>query len=183
MRSARGMSAGIVALLVSGVMAASVVAQDPVDCDLVPLELPLFGGTPVAMFATPEPTATPAPGSLADDEAVRVLQQYAACTNTGDPTLVWAMFTPRWFSQAFADSREHYLPAFEQMLDREGQPTGVPLEFVEIVSIVEQDGAVDVTATFRSGELTWTDKLTLVQIDGHWLIDEVQPVDPPADGA
>lgn len=180
MRLAKGIRGGIIALLASAVLAGTGAAQDQVSCELVPLELPLFGGTPVAVFSTPEMTASPAPASLSEDEAIAVLEQYAACTNTGDPTLVWAMFTPRWFSQTFADPEEHYLPAFEQMLDRDGQPTGVPLEFVEIVSMEPGDGAVDVTATFRSGDQEWTDKLTLVQIDGQWLIDDVELVDPPA---
>lgn len=163
-------------------MGGGALAQDTVSCELQPLELPLFGGTPVAVFATPSPDASPVVIDLSQAEAEDVLQQYVACTNTGDPTLVWAMFAPRWFAQTFADPEEHYLPAFEQMLDRDGQPAGIPLELVEIISIEPHPGAVDVTATFRSGEQEWTDKLTLVQVDGQWLVDDVQPIDPPAEG-
>jgi hypothetical protein len=145
------------------------------------LELPLFGGTPVALVATPESDAGAA--WLPEAQVNEVLQQYVACTNTGDPTLVWAMFTPRWFSQTFADPEQHYLPAFEQMLDREGEPTGVPLELAEIVEVEQdKDGGVLVTATFRSGDQEWTDRLTLVAVDGQWLIDEVEPIDPLPEG-
>jgi hypothetical protein len=152
-------------------------AQDPVTCEMVPLELPLFEGTPVAQIATPDP-ATKAM-YLPESQVDEVLKQYVACTNTGDPTLVWAMFSPRWFSQTFADPEAHYLPAFEQMLDREGEPVAVPLELVEVVSVEQtDDGRVAVTATFRSGSQEWTDKLTLVAVDGQWLIDEVELIDP-----
>lgn len=170
----------IVASLFAGTMLVSGAhAQEGATCDLVPLELPLFGGTPVAEFATPGAMPSPMAVSLPQSQAEEVLQQYVACTNTGDPTLVWAMFSPRWFSQEFADSEEHYLPAFEQMLDREGEPTGVPLELVEIVEIETlEDSRVAVTATFRSGDQEWTDKLTLVAIDGQWLIDEVELIEP-----
>ncbi len=183
MRAQRGIRAGFVAIVAgAALLGGSAVAQDAASCELQPLELPLFGGTPVTVFATPSPEASPAIAELSEAEAEDVLQQYVACTNTGDPTLVWAMFTPRWFSQTFADPEEHYLPAFEQMLDSEGQPTGVPLELVEILAIDPQGGSVDVTATFRSGDQEWTDTLTLVQIDGQWLIDDVRPVDPTAEG-
>ncbi len=183
MRGQRGIRAGALAIIAgAALMGGGVLARDAVTCELEPLELPLFGGTPVAVFATPSPDASPMAVELSEAEAEDVLQQYVACTNTGDPTLVWAMFTPRWFSQTFADPEEHYLPAFEQMLDSEGQPTGLPLELVEIMSIEPRGGSVDVTATFRSGDQEWTDTLTLVQVDGQWLIDDVLPVDPPVEG-
>lgn len=180
MKGVHGIRAGLAAILAGMMLGGGAVAQEPATCELVPLELPLFGGTPIAVFATPSPVASPVSASLDESGAREVLEQYVACTNTGDPTLVWAMFTPRWFSQTFADPEEHYLPAFEQMLDRDGQPTGVPLELVEIVALEQDAGSVDVTATFRSGDQAWTDRLTLVQVDGQWLIDDVELIDPPA---
>lgn len=177
MRSGKGIRVGIAALVASAMMIGNgALAQDVVECELVPLELPLFGGTPVSAFATP--SASPVAETLLEDEVVEVLEQYVACTNTGDPTLVWAMFTPRWFSQTFADPEEHYLPAFEQMLDQDGQPTGLPLELVEVVEFVPGDGTAEVTATFRSGEQEWTDTLTLAYVDGQWLIDDVELIEP-----
>jgi hypothetical protein len=108
-----------------------------------------------------------------------VLEMYVACTNTGDPTLVWAMFTPRWFSTQFADSGEHYLPAFEYEIATGNAPVIDPL-VLESVDKVERvdDGRYGVTATFSSGELRWTDQLILANIDGQWLIDDVVLVSP-----
>ena len=28
------------------------------------------------------------------------------------------------------------------------------------------------------GDQSWTDRLVLVAVDGQWLIDEVEPIDP-----
>lgn len=178
MKAAHGFRAGLAAMVLGLALGGAAVAREDVTCELVPLELPLFGGTPVAAFATPSPGATPSAQALSEDEARDILEMYVACTNTGDPTLIWAMFTPRWFSQTFADPSEHYLPAFEQMLDRDGSPSGVPLELIEINEVEPRDGRVAVTATFRSGEQEWTDRLFLADVDGDWLIDEVQLVDP-----
>lgn len=143
------------------------------SCELTPLELPLFGGTPVAELATPAPITAGA--SITEQEATAVLETYVACTNTGDPTLVWAMFTPRWFAAEFADSEEHYLPAFEYQIANEAPEAGEPLILEEIHGIKQlDDGRVAVTATFGSGESQWTDRLILANVDGQWLIDDVE---------
>lgn len=177
-RSIRKRTASIaVGLMVGAMLVAPSGAQDGTGCELVPLELPLFGGTPVATFATPE--ASPVAVSLPESQVDEVLQQYVACVNTGDPTLVWAIFSPRWFSIEFADPEEHYFPAFEHMLSMEGEPPAIPLELVEVHGVERQDdGRVAVTATFRSGLETWTDRLILVAVEGQWMIDEVEPIDP-----
>lgn len=147
-------------------------------CTLTPLTLPLFGGTPIADLATPE--ASPAAITLSDDEARDVLDMYVACTNTGDPTLVWAMFTPRWFSTQFADSGEHYLPAFEHEIATGNAPAVEPLALESVDDVKRlDDGRYGVTATFSSGDLRWTDQLILASIDGQWLIDDVVLVSPP----
>ncbi len=177
-RSFRKLTVTIAAGLMAGAMLVSPAgAEEGVSCEMVPLELPLFDGTPVATFATPE--ASPVAVSLPDSQVEEVLQQYVACVNTGDPTLVWAMFSPRWFSTEFADPEEHYLPAFEQMLSMEGEPPAVPLQLVEVQNVERlDDGRVAVTAKFQSGDQSWTDRLVLVAVDGQWLIDEVEPIDP-----
>lgn len=167
----------LVVLVSIAVSAGQSVAQsdDAATCEMAPLELPLFGGTPIAELATPGPDAATAGTGLDEAEAEAILQQYVACTNTGDPTLVWAMFSPRWFSTTFADPEEHYLPAFEWNLDNPVQTAEHPLELVGVEGIeVLDDGRVDVTASFRSGDEAWTDTLTLVEIDGQWLIDDVR---------
>lgn len=145
------------------------------SCELTPLILPLFDGTPVAELVNP--TATPSVSMISEEEAAEVLEQYVACTNTGDPTLVWAMFTPRWFSAQFADSEQHYLPAFEYEIATGEHDVVDPLVLVEIHAVEPlDDQRVAVTATFASGDLEWTDQLVLANVDGQWLIDEVFPV-------
>src|SRR5690606_34498393 len=103
-----------------------------------------------------------------------ILEMYAACTNTGDPTLVWAMFTPRWFSSEFADSEEHYLPAFEYEIANDEADVVNPLilESVDEIELLD-DGRVAVTATFSSADIEWTDQLIVVNVGDQWLIDEV----------
>lgn len=153
-------------------------AQTHSSCEITPLTLPLFDGTPIAETVTP--SATPAVKVFTDEEAVEVLEQYVACTNTGDPTLVWAMFTPRWFSSNFANSEEHYLPAFEIEIATGHYPVENPLVLEEIIETeLLEDGRIAVTARFRSGASEWTDTLILANVDGQWLIDEVVLVSPP----
>lgn len=147
-------------------------------CELTPLTLPLFDGTPISEFATPQ--ASPVAIEMSEDDATQVLEMYVACTNTGDPTLIWAMFTPLWFSTQFADSQEHYLPAFEYDIANGTMPVGDPL-VLESLDEVEplDDGRYGVTATFSSADMIWTDQLILANVDGEWLIDDVVPVSPP----
>ena len=148
-------------------------------CTLTPLTLPLFGGTPIAQHATPQ--ASPTAAELSESDATDVLELYVACTNTGDPTLVWAMFTPRWFSTQFADSEEHYLPAFEYEIATGTTPLVNPLVLESVDEVVRMDdGRYGVTATFSSGEQRWTDQLILAHVDGQWLIDDVVLVSPPS---
>ncbi len=152
-------------------------AQAEATCELTPLSLPLFDGTPVARLATR--SATPATEPLSDVEATEILEMYVACTNTGDPTLVWAMFTPRWFSSEFADSEEHYLPAFEYEIANSSAEVVNPLELSSVDQVDPlEDGRVAVTATFSSADMEWTDQLILANVDGQWLIDEVVLVSP-----
>lgn len=155
----------------------SPVAEAESSCELTPLALPLFDATPIAAHATP--AATPATEVLTEEEATEILEMYVACTNTGDPTLVWAMFTPRWFSSEFANSEEHYLPAFEYEIANGEQDVINPLVLESVDEIeLSDDGRVAVTATFSSAEMQWTDQLILAKVDGQWLIDEVVLVSP-----
>lgn len=168
----------VIALLISMMVLFPVpgVTAQP-TCELTPLSLPLFDGTPVAQLATP--TSSPATEVLDIEEATAILEMYVACTNTGDPTLVWAMFTPRWFSAEFADSEEHYLPAFEYEIALGEVEVVNPLSLESVDDIEPQDdGRVAVTATFSSGNMEWTDQLILAHVDGQWLIDEVVLVSP-----
>lgn len=166
----------ILAVVLSAVQfSPSAVAQ--ATCELTPLTLPLFESTPLAQLSTPE--ATPASEALSEDEATQILEMYVACTNTGDPTLVWAMFTPRWFSSEFANSEEHYLPAFEYEIATGEDSVLNPLELVAVENIeLQRDGRIAVTASFSSGDRDWTDQLILANVEGQWLIDEVVLISP-----
>lgn len=152
-------------------------AQAESSCELTPLALPLFDATPVAELSTL--AAAPTDEGLTEEEATEILEMYVACTNTGDPTLVWAMFTPRWFSSEFANTEEHYLPAFEYEIANGENEVINPLMLESIDEIeVQDDGRVAVTATFSSAEVQWTDQLILANVSGQWLIDDVVLVSP-----
>lgn len=151
--------------------------QAQATCEMTPLTLPLFDGTPVAQLATP--AASPANVEPTENDARDVLEIYVACTNTGDPTLVWAMFTPRWFSAEFADPEKHYLPAFEYDIATGHNDVTDPLVLVSIEEVdPQEDGRVAVTATFGSGDMEWTDQLILANVNGQWLIDDVVLISP-----
>lgn len=168
----------LVPVLVALIMTLGSAAGAQASCTLTPLTLPLFGGTPIAELATPQ--ASPTQVELSEDEATDLLEMYVACTNTGDPTLVWAMFTPRWFSTQFADSEEHYLPAFEYEIATGNAPVVNPLVLDSVDEVKRMDdGRYGVTATFSSGGQQWTDQLILANADGQWLIDDVVLVSPP----
>jgi hypothetical protein len=159
-------------------------ATKPVDaqgdsmCTLPPLTLPLFGGTPVAEVATTTPQAVPGPASA--EEITAAVEQIVACVNTGDPALVYAVFSPRWLAGQFADPEVHYLPAFERMLDTTAPMPAEPLALTSVEKVEPlPDGRVRVEAVFTSGTRTWHDTLVLVDSNGSWLIDEVESAATP----
>jgi hypothetical protein len=166
------MLGGAMTLGVAGMPA--VAQEETVECTLPPLTLPLFGGTPVAVFASPEASPDAATPDASEEEITAALEQIVACVNSGDPALAYAVFSPGWFAREFSDPESHYLPAFERMLDTGGLPTAEPLVLVQVDGITgHPDGRVEVVATFTSGGSTWNDRLILIESDGVWLIDEV----------
>ena len=84
----------IVSLLFSlpMILSGSSIAAQP-TCELTPLTLPLFDGTPVAELATP--SASPAADTLEIEEATEILEMYAACPKRSNPG---ARDVTRWFS-------------------------------------------------------------------------------------
>lgn len=170
------MSSMIGALLVVAMATEPVAgqAQDGALCTLMPLTLPLFGGTPVAVLASPA-TSAPTKEPVDGVEVAEALDVIVACVNTGDPKLVYAIFAPSSFARAFSGPRMHYQPAFERMLDASGPTAAEPL----LLGAVEEieplpDGRVAVVATFASGDATWRDRLVLARVGDHWLIDEAE---------
>ncbi|HWV23900.1 MAG TPA: hypothetical protein VNZ58_06905 [Thermomicrobiales bacterium] len=167
----------VLPLAVGVAMSITSVVHADAACELSPLRLPLFDGTPVAELANPStPAAVP---DIDEAEIQSALEQFAACTNTGDPRLAWAMFSPHWFATTFSDPTVHYLPAFEQMLAGPRVVHDSPLQLAGVDAVTPlPDGRVEVTATYTSGDESWTDILTLVVIDGNWMIDDAHPSTP-----
>ncbi len=151
-------------------------------CALTPLSLPLFNATPPneVVGALASPMASPAvlatrPASTEEITSVEVgLSTIEACINTGNPLLVYAVFSTRYLASQYADPLLAYLPAFEQQLGGVTIPVDPPFSFDPVVDMgVLTDGRVQLTLTVRRGAEAWTDMLVLVNQDGTWLIDEV----------
>jgi len=172
----RRILAGVLLAGIASVPGVAVSAQaDRAACQLPPPTLPPFGGTPVAANAA-TPTAPQAPPeAITEREITAALEQIVACVNTGDPALVFAVFTPQWIARQFVDPETHYLPAFARMLDVTEPVPAEPLALTAVEGITERpDGRVEVVATFASGAEPWRDTLVLVEIDDSWLIDGVE---------
>lgn len=163
----------LIGVIVGGLLLVTPISAQNAECPFQPLTTPLFDGTPVAQLATP--IASSSAATLTEDEASEVIEGIVACANTGDPHLVWAMYSPGWFARTFADSETHYLPALEQHIEEQMFMTGAPL-VLEGVDSVEptQDGRMRVTFTLTSANQRWTDTLVLIPIDGLWYIDDVE---------
>lgn len=178
-RMRRAAMAATVGAVLLALAASPASGQGATRCTLPPLTLPLFGGTPVAEVIT---AATPrAPMvTVSNEEITAALEQIVACVNSGDPVFVYAVFSPRWLAAQFTDPEVHYLPAFERMLDTTTPVQGEPLALTSVETVEPlPDGRVRVRATFTSGVRTWHDTLVLVDSDGVWLIDEVEPATAP----
>lgn len=153
-------------------------------CRLQPLELPLFGATPVpdVLEATPDPAISGSGAvSMTIDEINDAVAHLFACVNEGDPSLAFAIFTEEYLASQFSDPEEHYLPAFEQYLDQAGEEA---LPQMTLVSTSEeeiaQDGRIAVLVTYEIAGQEMQDFLLLAYEDEEWLIDDVLE-DPYAD--
>jgi len=178
------MHLAVAALITNGMPSPAVAREQSVNttCALKPLTLPLFDATPPneeqGVSASPE--ASPAslasrPASPQDAAAVEDgLGIIKACINTGNPLLVYAVFSTRYLAARYADPHLAYLPAFEEQLDGPTIPVDPPFSFdpVEDVRMLA-DGRVQVTLTVHRGAESWTDTLVLVKQEGAWLIDDV----------
>lgn len=148
------------------------------ECDLEPLTLPLFAATPAAQIAA-TPAAT-SPGVVPDEETIReAIDTIVECVNTGEPSYQYAIFTERYLAGQFADPAETYQPQFEYDLSL-GPADVVPVfELVSASDItILADGRVSVTVEVASAGTTYRDIFTLANVDGVWLVDEVEQLDP-----
>jgi len=166
-------------------------AQDQVpgspSCPLDPLTLPLFDATPAVIIA-----ATPAVGSTGTGDASPAdvstiepaIEDIVACINTGDPAFQYAVFTDRYLAAHLADRSSTYQPAFEQRLDSGVDPNapGFMIESLADVTPLD-DGRVSVVVSLSADGYQYEDRLVLVDVDGRWLIDEVELLDPATPAA
>lgn len=156
-------------------------------CELEPVTLPLFGATPAAIIAaTPASVPVggnpgPAPDAATIEAAIEVI---VACVNIGDPAVRYAVFTDRYLAEQLADPARTYQPAFEQQLDS-GVRMGAPRFGIESIEQCEllDDGRVSVVVTLSADGARYRDRLVLADVDGVWLIDEVETIDPATTGA
>jgi hypothetical protein len=179
--TARRRLAGVVVgmLIMAGSMtgAAQDAAPGQPACTLSPVTLPLFDATPASVIA-----ATPAAAQGAADAGAieAALETIVTCINSPDPALRYAVFTDRYLAERLADGAV-YQPAFERQLDTgaSAADSRFALEAIEDV-VTEDDGRVGVTVTLTTEGQAFTDRLVLAYVDGDWLIDEVELIEPAA---
>jgi len=164
-------------LIMAVASGAAAQTPEPEGCGLSPLTLPLFDATPVDQVTPPafEPVSE---GDALVEEIEGAVTTIMACVSTGDPASAWAVFTPRYLAEQFADPAATYLPQFEQSL-AEGVSIPVPFEVLGVSDVtVLDDGRVSVAVEYTNGVSTFRDTLILARIDGIWLIDEIAALDP-----
>ncbi len=181
-------------LVASGIVACAVLALFPVGgstqqqgagspaCELNPVTLPLFDATPAAIIAA---TAASDPGGGNTEPAPDVdtiepaIEAIATCISSPDPALRYAVFTDRYLAEQLADPARVYQPAFEQQLNS-GISADTPqytIESIEQLTLLD-DGRISVVVTLSADGARYQDRLVLAHVDGTWLIDEVEPLDP-----
>lgn len=151
-------------------------------CELDPVTLPLFDATPAAIIA-----ATPASNSgggnpLLTTDAVAIetaIETIVICISSSDPALRYAVFTDRYLAEQLADPDRTYQPAFEQQLDS-GASTDTSRYSIESIAefVPLDDGRVSVVVTLSTERKQYRDQLVLANIEGTWLIDDVELIDP-----
>lgn len=173
--------------VVGGSLAASAQEVSPGQpaCMLPPVTLPLFDATPAAAIAaTPAaPVVTGDDPPAADAATIgAAIDTIVACINNPDPALQYAVFTDRYLAEQLADDAI-YQPEFELQLAA-GSSTGTARFTVDAVEDIaaEADGRVGVTVTLSADGQTFTDRLILAWVDGDWLIDDVELLEPAAAG-
>lgn len=151
-------------------------------CVLPPVTLPLFDATPAAIIAaTPASSVTPGTGSAPLDPATiePAIEAIVACINTNDPALRYAVFTDRYLAQQLADPTTTYQPAFELQLDTATNASApqFTIESIEEITPLD-DGRVSVVVILMAGGTSYKDRLVLADVEGHWLIDDLELIDP-----
>lgn len=156
-------------------------------CELEPVTLPLFDATPAAIIAaTPaSPPVNASAGTTLDAASIETaIEAIVNCISSSDPALRYAVFTNRYLAEQLADPNRTYQPAFEQHLDS-GVSTDTPQYAIEAIEqpVPLGDGRVSVVVTLSADGTQYRDRLVLADLDGTWLIDEVELIDPATPGA
>jgi hypothetical protein len=179
----RARTLAIAASVALGLATGSAFAQGTAvvfDCALEPLAVPLWGGTPAAeVAATPVASPSAADAGIDEAEIEAAVEVIVACMNTGEPQLMFAIYTDRFLASRYADPTTTYLPEFEQRL-AENVPEPANQFVLQGVSEITplDDGRVSVKVALVSGATTFDDTLVLANQDGTWLIDEIASLDP-----
>ncbi len=175
------LASAALALLCGGGSAQEQVPASP-GCRLDPLTLPLFGATPAAIIAATPPAglAATGAGSPPDRSVIEpAIEDIVACINTGDPIFQYAIFTDRYLAVRLADRTSTYQPAFEQQLDQGVNPDAPEFAIKSIGDVMAlDDGRISVVVSLSADGLQYEDRLILADIDGRWLIDDVERLDP-----
>lgn len=150
-------------------------------CPLDPLTLPLFGATPAAVVAASPAAGLAATGAESPPDRSVIepaIEDIVACINTGDPVFQYAIFTDRYLAVRLADRTSTYQPAFEQQLDQGMDPDAPEFAIESIGEVTALDnGRVSVVVSLSADGLRYEDRLILADIDGRWLIDDVELLD------
>ena len=163
---------------------------DPAECVVAPVSLDALIATvgtpvpgeeiPVPEPATPEPFVVP-PGEPADAETsaqvIATLHEVFACTNAGDFTRVYALFSDDFVREFFAQTPLTadviaYLGAPPQPLPEDQQRIIVRFGEVRMLG----DGRAGVVVVLDEPDDPRTeepDYAILERVDGRWLVDEI----------
>lgn len=167
--------------------------RDPIlpaasDCTVAPIELPLFGGTPVADVVLANPaldrTRDGNAGQRADNavraEITDTLFHWLACQNAGDPYRTFAFYSDGYLARFFSQPDVSRPDLFFEDLVSTNEITGiVPFVFVEIgFGTIHEDGRVSALVTIRSIDdegspvVEIAREMVFVHSGVRWLIDE-----------
>ncbi len=148
------------------------------ECELNPLTLPLFDATPAVLIAA-TPNASTVAGDTSDEAILAAVEEIVDCINTGDAAYQYAIFTGRYLAEQFADPSATYQPAFELQLSLGPADVEETFALTGISEVtVRDDGRVSVVVELSAGGSTYRDTLVLANVDGTWLIDSIEDLDP-----
>ncbi len=148
------------------------------ECVLEPLTLPLFEATPAVQIAA-TPIAPEINADSGDEAILAALGKIVDCINTGDAAYQYAIFTQRHLAEQFADPTQAYQPEFELQLSQGPADVEEIFELVDVSNItLRDDGLVSVLVELSAGGSVYRDTLVLANVDGAWLIDSVDNLDP-----